>query len=143
MATDLKNFETRINSLVDEAIDSVADNILNDMGIKEEDDPNYVKYYEVYEDIQKYLIEKWKKEINDRRMKQKLNKVAERVEDQITNPKYNAQDNGTMCFTTTEEASKAAEILEGKGYETEMDYDEGYEQVKYWKPGHEPEPEYL
>ena len=144
MATDLKNFERSIDSQIDEVISGIADDVLNDMGIKEEeDDPKYVKYYEVYEDIQKYLIEKFNKEIHNRFMKQKLAKVEANVEDQITNPKYKAQDNGTMCFSTTEEASKAAEILEGKGYKTEMDYDEGYEQVKYWKPGHELEPESL
>ena len=143
MATNLKDYERRIDNQIDEVINGIADDVLNDMGIKEKDDPKYVKYYEVYEDIQKYLIEKFNKEIHNRWMKKQLDKVAERVEDEITNPKYKAQDNGIICFGTTEEASKAAEILEGKGYKTEVDYDEGYELVKYWKPGHEPEPAYL
>ena len=63
MATDLKDYTRMIDSSVDEALDSVADTILTKMGIKEEDDPKYVKYYEVYEDIEKYLIQKWEKEI--------------------------------------------------------------------------------
>ena len=134
----IKDYENQLENLVGAAIQSVADMIDAENNITSEQEQ-----IETYYKIQYYLIDKWTKERNDRRMKQKLNKVAERVEDQITNPKYKAQDNGTICFTTTEEASKAAEILEGKGYKTEMDYDEGYEQVKYWKPGHEPEPEYL
>ena len=134
----IKDYENQLENLVGAAIQSVADMIDAENNITSEQEQ-----IETYYKIQYYLIDKWTKERNDRRMKQKLNKVAERIEDQITDPKYNAQDNGTICFTTTEEASKAAEILEGKGYKTEMDYDEGYEQVKYWKPGHEPEPEYL
>ncbi len=135
MATDLKNFETRINSLVDEAIDSVADNILNDMGIKEEDDPNYVKYYEVYEDIQKYLIEKWEKEINDRFIKKQVDQVKEKVE-RYLKP---GNDNGIISFRLIEEVKKAIEIFHEMGYETEHYYSDGYETIEYWKPGCKPE----
>lgn len=134
----IKDYENQLENLVGAAIQSVADMLDAENNITSEQEQ-----IETYYKIQYYLINKWTKERHDRLMKQKLDKVVERVEDQITNPKYKAQDNGTMCFTTMEEASKAAEILESKGYKTEMDYDEGYEQVKYWKPGHEPEPEYL
>ena len=61
MATNLKDYERRIDNQIDEVINGIADDVLNDMGIKEEDDPKYVKYYEVYEDIQKYLVEKFNK----------------------------------------------------------------------------------
>ena len=140
---DLKDYEHQINDLVDYAIDTVTDNVLTHLGIGDGCGPVIEEYNKVYEQIQDYLIEKWKKEKHDRLLKQKLDKVIARVEDQITNPKWKAQDNGKMCFTTVEEASKAATILVEKGYNTELDYDEGYEQVKYWKPGHEPEPDCL
>lgn len=133
MATDLKNFETRINSLVDEAIDSVADDILNDMGIKKEDD--YVKYYDVYEDIQKYLIEKWEKEIDDRFIKKQVDQVKEKVE------RYLKPDNvnGIISFRLIEEVKRATEIFHEMGYETERYYSDGYETIEYWKPGCKPE----
>ena len=134
----IKDYENQLENLVGTAIQSIADMIDAENNITSEQEQ-----IETYYKIQYYLIDKWAKEKHERFMKQKLAKVAERVEDEITNPKYKAQDNGIICFGTTEEASKAAEILEGKGYKTEMDYDEGYEMVKYWKPGHEPEPAYL
>lgn len=134
----IKDYEDQLENLVGTAIQSIADMLNAENNITSEQEQT-----ETYYKIQEYLAIKWKDEKHNRFMKQKLAKVEASVEDQITNPKYKAQDNGTMCFSTMEEASKAAEILEGKGYKTEMDYDEGYEQVKYWKPGHEPEPEYL
>lgn len=134
----IKDYEVQLENLVGTAIQSIADMLNAENNITSEQEQN-----ETYYKIQDYLIEKWKKEKHDRFMKRKLAKVAERVEDEITNPKYNAQDNGKMCFTTVEEATKAATILVEKGYNTELDYDEGYEIVKYWKRGHEPEPEYL
>ena len=134
----IKDYEEQLENLVGTAIQSIADMLNAENNITSEQEQT-----ETYYKIQEYLAIKWKDEKRNRRMKQKLAKVAERVEDEITNPKYKAQDSGTISFTTTEEASKAAEILEGKGYKTEMEYDEGYEMVKYWKPGHEPEPAYL
>lgn len=134
----IKDYEEQLENLVGTAIQSIADmlNAENNLTSEQEQTETYYK-------IQEYLAIKWKDEKRNRWMKQKLAKVAERVEDEITNPKYKAQDSGKMCFTTVEEATKAATILVEKGYNTELDYDEGYEQVKYWKPGHEPEPEYL
>ena len=58
-----EKYEKRLNSLVNDSIDCIADSILTDMGIREEDDPNYNKYYEVYSEIQKHLIEKWTEEL--------------------------------------------------------------------------------
>lgn len=134
----IKDYEVQLENLIGTAIQSIADMLNAENNITSEQEQN-----ETYYKIQDYLIEKWKKEKHDRWLKQKLDKVQANVEDQITNPKWKAQDNGKMCFTTVEEATKAATILVEKGYNTELDYDEGYEQVKYWKPGHEPEPEYL
>lgn len=133
MATDLKNFERRIDNQIDEVICSIADDILNDMGIKKEDD--YVKYYDVYEDIQKYLIEKWEKEINDRFIKKQVDQVKEKVE------RYLKPDNvnGIISFRLIEEVKKATEIFHEMGYETEHYYSDGYETIEYWKPGCKPE----
>lgn len=133
MATDLKNFERRIDNQIDEVISGIADDILNDMGIKKEDD--YVKYYDVYEDIQKYLIEKWEKEINDRFIKKQVDQVKEKVE------RYLKPDNvnGIISFRLIEEVKKATEIFHEMGYETEHYYSDGYEIIEYWKPGCKPE----
>lgn len=137
MATDLKDYTRMIDSSVDEALDSVADTILTKMGIKEEDDPKYVKYYEVYEDIEKYLIQKWEKEIRDRFIRKQVKKAEEDVRRYVES-EYN-RENGTISFHTDDEAKKAEEVFHEMGYETERSYDEGCEQVNYWKPGHRPD----
>ena len=129
--TDITKFETKLNNLVNVAIDTVVDDILNDMGIKEEDDPKYVKYYEVYEDVQKHLINKWNDEIRKRLVNKKLEQVEEKVRKYLE-PDYN-KESGCMAFSMLEEANKADEILQRMGYVTEQFYDEGYDQVKYWK----------
>ena len=135
MATDLKDYTRMIDSLVDGALDSVADTILTKMGIKEEDDPKYAKYYEVYEDIEKYLIQKWEKEIHDRFVKKQVELVKEKVE-RYVKP---GNDNGIISFHLIEEVNKATEIFHEMGYETEHYYSDGYETIEYWKPGHKPE----
>lgn len=137
MATDLKDYTRMIDSSVDEALDSVADTILTKMGIKEEDDPKYVKYYEVYEDIEKYLIQKWEKEIHDRFVKKQVELVKEKVE-RYVKP---GNDNGIISFRLIEEVKRATEIFHEMGYETEYYYSDGYETIEYWKPGHRPEPD--
>ena len=99
----IKDYENQLENLVGTAIQSIADMIDAENNITSEQEQ-----IETYYKIQYYLIDKWAKEKHERFMKQKLAKVAERVEDEITNPKYKAQDNGIICFGTTEEASKAA-----------------------------------
>lgn len=131
MATDLKNFESRIDSLVDDAINSVTDDVLNDMGIKEEDDPKYVKYHEVYEDIQKYLIDKFNKEIHTRFINRKLKEAEEKTRERIKQE----PDFGRIGFTLTEQQTKIIHVLQELGYQTEAFYEEGYEWVEYWKEG--------
>lgn len=137
MAIDLKDYTRMIDSSVDEALNSVADTILTKMGIKEEDDPKYVKYYEVYEDIEKYLIQKWEKEINDRFIKKQVEQVKEKVERYVKPGNVN----GIISFHLIEEVKRATEIFHEMGYETEYYYSDGYETIEYWKPGHRREPD--
>lgn len=137
MATDLKNFERRIDNQIDEVINGIADDVLNDMGIKEEDDPKYVKYYEVYEDIQKYLIEKFNKEIHNRFINRKLKEAEEKTRKRIEKE----PDFGRIGFTMTEQQTRIVQVLQELGYQTEACYDEGYEWVEYWKEGKRPKPD--
>ncbi len=137
MATDLKDYERRIDNQIDGVINGIADDILNDMGIKEEDDPQYVKYHEVYEDIQRYLIEKFHKEIHNSFIKRKIKEAEEKTRERIKNE----PDFGRIGFTLTEQQSRIIDVLRELGYRTEACYDEGYEWVEYWKEGKRPKPD--
>ena len=137
MATDLKDYERRIDNQIDGVINGIADDILNDMGIKEEDDPKYVKYYEVYEDIQKYLVEKFNKEIHNSFIKRKIKEAEDKTRERIKQE----PDFGRIGFTLTEQQSRIIDVLRELGYRTEAGYDEGYEWVEYWKEGKRPEPD--
>lgn len=65
MTIDFGKYESQLNINIDEAIDAVADNILEDMGIPDHNnDENYPKYLEVYTEIQKHLVEKWNKKFD-------------------------------------------------------------------------------
>lgn len=133
---DLTNYERQIDQLVDEAIDCVASKFVDACG----QDPQQISdYNKVYHQIQDYLVEKWTKEKRERLMAQKLAKVDSTVEGYLNDPYY--KDNGCIAFTSWEEASKANTILKSKGFETDNFCDEGYEQVKYWRPGNPPQVE--
>ena len=107
------------------------------MGIKEEDDPKYVKYHEVYEDIQKYLIDKFNKEIHTRFINRKLKEAEEKTRERIKQE----PDFGRIGFILTEQQTKIVHLLQELGYQTETCYEEGYEWVEYWKEGKRPIPD--
>lgn len=132
--SQIKDYEKQLEDLIGPAISNIAELINTDNNLTSEQDQ-----IDTYYKIQDYLADKWKKEKRDRLMKKKLAKVDSTVEGYLNDPYY--KDNGCIAFTTWEEASKANELLKSKGFETDNFCDEGYEQVKYWRPGNEPKPE--
>lgn len=132
--SQIKDYEKQLEDLIGPAISSIAELINTDNNLTSEQDQ-----IDTYYKIQDYLADKWKKEKHDRFMKKKLAKVDSTVEGYLNDPYY--KDNGCIAFSTWEEASKANELLKSKGFETDNFCDEGYEQVKYWRPGNEPKPE--
>ena len=132
--SQIKDYEKQLEDLIGTAINHIAELINTDNNLTSEQDQ-----IDTYYKIQDYLADKWKKEKHDRIMAKKLAKVDSTVERYLNDPYY--KDNGCIAFTSWEEASKANTILKSKGFETDNFYDEGYEQVKYWRPGNEPKPE--
>lgn len=132
--SQIKDYEKQLEDLIGPAISHIADLINTDNNLTSEQDQ-----IDTYYKIQDYLADKWKKEKRDRLMAKKLAKVDSTVEGYLNDPYY--KDNGCIAFSSWEEASKANELLKSKGFETDNFCDEGYEQVKYWRPGNEPKPE--
>lgn len=132
--SQIKDYEKQLEDLIGPAISHIAELINTDNNLTSEQDQ-----IDTYYKIQDYLADKWKKEKRDRLIAKKLAKVDSTVEGYLNDPYY--KDNGCIAFSTWEEASKANELLKSKGFETDNFCDEGYEQVKYWKPGNEPKPE--
>lgn len=132
--SQIKDYEKQLEDLIGPAISHIADLINTDNNLTSEQDQ-----IDTYYKIQDYLADKWKKEKRDRLIAKKLAKVDSTVEGYLNDPYY--KDNGCIAFTSWEEASKANELLKSKGFETDNFCDEGYEQVKYWRPGNKPKPE--
>lgn len=132
--SQIKDYEKQLEDLIGPAISHIAELINTDNNLTSEQDQ-----IDTYYKIQDYLADKWKKEKRDRLIAKKLAKVDSTVEGYLNDPYY--KDNGCIAFSTWEEASKANELLKSKGFETDNFCDEGYEQVKYWRPGNEPKPE--
>ena len=132
--SQIKDYEKQLEDLIGPSISHIADLINTDNNLTSEQDQ-----IDTYYKIQDYLADKWKKEKRDRLMAKKLAKVDSTVEGYLNDPYY--KDNGCIAFSSWEEASKANELLKSKGFETDNFCDEGYEQVKYWRPGNEPKPE--
>ena len=132
--SQIKDYEKQLEDLIGPAISHIAELINTDNNLTSEQDQ-----IDTYYKIQDYLADKWKKEKHDRFMAKKLAKVDSTVEGFLNDPFY--KDNGCIAFTSWEEASKANTILKSKGFETDNFCDEGYEQVKYWRPGNPPKVE--
>ena len=137
MATDLKPHEKRIDQLIDEAITSVADDVLASEGLHSESDVGLRRHLEIYADIQNYVANKINEDFRQRRIKKLVNNVHKTIKMYLDceRTKYI----GSITFTCKEEADEASRIFCSKAYEPETVEDEdGFYVVKYRQLGYDP-----
>ena len=137
MATDLKPHEKRIDQLIDEAITSVADDVLASEGLNSESDVGLRRHLEIYADIQLYVANKINEDFRRRRIKKLVNNVHKTIKMYLDceRTKYMS----SITFTCKEEAEEASRIFCSMAYEPETVEDEdGFYVVKYRQLGYDP-----
>jgi len=137
MTTDLKPHEKRIDQLIDEAITSVADDVLASEGLNTESDVGLRRHLEIYADIQLYVANKINEDLRERRIKKLVNQVHKTIKMYLgcERTKYMS----SISFTCKEEAEEASRIFCSMAYEPETIEDEdGFFVVKYRQLGYDP-----
>ena len=137
MATDLKPHEKRIDQLIDEAITSVADDVLAGEGLHSESDVGLRRHLEIYADIQRYVANKINEDFRQRRIKKLVRQVDGKIQ-RYLEPDCNKLA-GSITFTCKEEAEEASRIFCSMAYEPETVEDkDGFYVVKYRQLGYDP-----
>ena len=135
MNFDIEPYKRQIDTLADEAVSAVVDNMIDSLKLPDGPEKDQAGI-DAAEQIEKYLIGVWIKKHGDRHTKKLLAAVAPYLDQLLTDP-----DEHQANFYTSEERAEAIRILHERGYETSsFTNEEGGDSVKFWKKG-EPEPQ--